>query len=126
MRTRASLGMAVVLVAVWAAPARAEDIVVRSFDGTPIVAHWFPNPSLAPGQRAPVVLNGPGWSIPGESNPSTGAIKRLHDLGYNVLTWDPRGFGVSGGEANIDAPQVEGRDVRALIDRMAKEPQVRL
>ena len=109
-----------------AGSAQAEDIVVNSFDGTPIVAHWFPNPSLAAGKRAPVVLNGPGWSQPGENDPSTGAIKRLHDLGYNVLTWDPRGFGTSGGEATINAPQVEGRDVRALIDRMAKEPEVRL
>ena len=106
--------------------AQAEDIVVNSFDGTPIVAHWFPNPSLAAGQRAPVVLNGPGWSQPGENDPSAGAIKRLHDLGYNVLTWDPRGFGTSGGEATINAPQVEGRDVRALISRMATEPEVRL
>jgi ABC-2 type transport system ATP-binding protein len=109
-----------------AGSAQAEDIVVNSFDGTPIVAHWFPNPSLAAGKRAPVVLNGPGWSQPGENDPTKGAIKRLHDLGYNVLTWDPRGFGTSGGEATINAPQVEGRDVRALIDRMAKEPEVRL
>ena len=69
--------------------AQAEDLVVPSFDGTPIVAHWFPNPSLAAGERAPVVLNGPGWSAPGENDPATGAIKRLHDLGYNVLTWPP-------------------------------------
>ena len=109
-----------------AGAAQAEDLVVPSFDGTPIVAHWFPNPSLAAGERAPVVLNGPGWSAPGEDDPATGAIKRLHDLGYNVLTWDPRGFGVSGGEATINAPQVEGRDVRALIDRMAEQPQVKL
>jgi ABC-2 type transport system ATP-binding protein len=109
-----------------AGTAQAEDIVVNSFDGTPIVAHWFPNPSLAAGERAPVVLNGPGWSAPGENDPSTGAIKRLHDQGYNVLTWDPRGFGTSGGEATINAPQVEGRDVRALISRMATEPEVQL
>jgi len=109
-----------------AGTAQAEDLVVNSFDGTPIVAHWFPNPSLAAGQKAPVVLNGPGWSAPGEDDPATGAIKRLHDLGYNVLTWDPRGFGVSGGEATINAPHVEGRDVRALIDRMAEQPEVTL
>jgi ABC-2 type transport system ATP-binding protein len=109
-----------------AGTAQAEDLVVTSFDGTPIVAHWFPNPSLSAGQRAPVVLNGPGWSQPGENNPVSGAIKRLHDLGYNVLTWDPRGFGVSGGEASINAPHIEGRDVRALIDRMAEQPQVKL
>jgi ABC-2 type transport system ATP-binding protein len=121
-----SLVVAVLLMASWTASARAEDIVVASFDGTPIVAHWFPNPSLVPGQRAPVVLNGPGWSASGETDPSAGAIKRLHDLGYNVLTWDPRGFGASGGEVNVDAPQVEGRDVKALISQMAQEPQVEL
>jgi ABC-2 type transport system ATP-binding protein len=113
----------------WAAlpgVARAEDLVVRSFDGTRIVAHWFPNPSLGRGERAPVVLNGPGWSQPGEDDPSRGAIKRLHGWGYNVLTWDPRGFGVSGGEASIDAPQTEGRDVKALVSLMARQPEVRL
>jgi ABC-2 type transport system ATP-binding protein len=36
--------------------------------------------------------------------------------GYAVLTWDARGFGCSGGEAQLDDPQVEGRDVSALID----------
>ncbi len=105
--------------------AQAEDIVVPSFDGTPIVAHWFPNPGLSGNERRqPVVLNGPGWSQPGENDPSRGAIKRLHDLGYHVLTWDPRGFGVSGGEATINAPDVEGRDVSALIDRVAQFPEV--
>ncbi len=126
MRRMVCIGVTALAWVATTGVAQAEDLVVKSFDGTPIVAHWFPNPSLKAGQRAPVVLNGPGWSAPGENNPAAGAIKRLHDLGYNVLTWDPRGFGVSGGEVNIDSPQVEGRDVRALIDRMAKEPQVRL
>ncbi len=126
MRARGAIALAAIVWVALGGTAQAEDLVVRSFDGTPIVAHWFPNPSLGPGERAPVVLNGPGWSSPGEKDPSRGAIKRLHDLGYNVLTWDPRGFGVSGGEATIDAPQVEGRDVRALISVMARRPEVRL
>ena len=126
MRVRGAIALSVVAWAALGGTAQAEDLVVRSFDGTPIVAHWFPNPSLEAGERAPVVLNGPGWSSPGEKDPSRGAIKRLHDLGYNVLTWDPRGFGVSGGEATINAPQVEGRDVKALTTRMARQPEVRL
>ena len=126
MRVRGAIALAALFWAALGGTAQAKDLVVRSFDGTPIVAHWFPNPLLEAGERAPVVLNGPGWSSPGEKDPSRGAIKRLHGLGYNVLTWDPRGFGVSGGEATIDAPQVEGRDVKALISRMARQPEVRL
>jgi ABC-2 type transport system ATP-binding protein len=108
------------------AAAQAQDITITSFDGTQIVAHWFANPSLAPGQRAPVVLNGPGWAQPGANDPSTGVVKALLDQGYNVLTWDPRGFGQSGGLATIDAPDVEGRDTMALIDWTAQQPSVQL
>ena len=43
-----------------------------------------------------------------------------------MLTWDPRGFGVSGGIVSINSPQIEGRDVKALIDRVAQQPQVKL
>ena len=110
----------------FAASAQAQDITVTSFDGTPIVAHWFPNPALAPGQRAPVVLNGPGWAQPGANDPSTGVVKALLGQGYNVLTWDPRGFGQSGGLATIDGPDVEGRDTMALIDWTAQQPSVQL
>jgi ABC-2 type transport system ATP-binding protein len=108
------------------AAAQAQDITVASFDGTLIVAHWFANPNLAPGQRAPVVLNGPGWAQAGANDPTTGVIKQLLDQGYNVLTWDPRGFGQSGGLATIDAPDVEGRDTMALIDWVAQQPSVQL
>jgi ABC-2 type transport system ATP-binding protein len=108
------------------AAAQAQDITITSFDGTPIVGHWFPNPNLAPGQRAPVVLNGPGWASPGADDPSKGVIKQLLDQGYNVLTWDPRGFGQSGGLATIDGADPEGRDTMALIDWTAQQPSVQL
>ena len=44
--------------------------------------------------------------------------------GYAVLTWDARGFGCSDGEAQLDDPDVEGRDVSALLDWAADKPPV--
>ena len=37
-------------------------------------------------------------------------------LGFNVITWDPRGEWGSGGILQLDNPFYEGRDVSALID----------
>lgn len=108
------------------AAAEARDETITSFDGTPIVAHWFPQPALAPGAQAATVLTGPGWGSPGDDDPTTGSIKRLHDAGYNVLTWDPRGFGKSGGVVMIDSADFEGRDVQKLIDFVAAQPEVQL
>ena len=39
--------------------------------------------------------------------------------GYNVLTWDPRGFGASTGVATVDSVDHEARDVQALLDWLA-------
>jgi ABC-2 type transport system ATP-binding protein len=46
--------------------------------------------------------------------------------GFNVVTWDPRGFGSSGGTVESDSPQFEGRDVSAIITWLAKQPQAQL
>ena len=50
----------------------------------------------------------------------------LLGAGYNVLTWDPRGLGDSGGDVELDSPANEARDVSALIDRIAQQPQAQL
>ena len=105
------------------------DVDVTSFDGTTIRLHWFP----APGDGAhPTVLMGPGWSQPGATLAQDpilfGAlgISGMNDAGYNVLTWDPRGFGASTGLASVNDPEHEGRDVQALIDWVAEQPVARL
>jgi ABC-2 type transport system ATP-binding protein len=125
-KLRLALGAAALTLLAAPAAAGAQDLVVTSFDGTPIVTHAFANPALAPGAHAPTVLLGPGWSGPGESNPAGGGIAPLLAAGYNVVTFDPRGFGDSGGEATIDAPQVEGRDVSRIIDWVATQPWAQL
>lgn len=119
-------------VAVTAVGSAGRDFNVTSFDGTEIRAHWFPHPEAAVGAERPTVLMGPGWSLPGattlEEPEMLGSIdiQSLRDAGYNVLTWDPRGFGASGGTAMIDSADYEGRDVQQLIDWVATLPGVDL
>jgi ABC-2 type transport system ATP-binding protein len=113
--------------------ASARDVTITSFDGTKIVAHWFVGKGVGPGERAPTILEGPGWSSAGDENAEGSGgfgsafgvpgIASFIQHGYNVLTWDPRGFGQSGGTVQIDDPRYEGRDVQALIDWVAKQPE---
>lgn len=101
------------------------DVDVISFDGTRIRAHWFPLPS---GEKAPTVLMGPGWSLAGDTNTESTdlptemnvvSIVSLRKAGYNVLTWDPRGFGASDGTVMVDSIDYEAKDVSVLLDWLA-------
>ena len=117
-------------------PGSSTDWTIRSFDGTLIRAHWFPLTGSGSGPH-PTVLMGPGWGLAGDTDTQTVStestallggiqIRDLLDAGYNVLTWDPRGFGSSGGLAEVDSPAYEGRDVSTLIDWLATMPGVQL
>lgn len=124
MKRRLSILAAACLTMAAVAPggAQARDAVVESFDGTPIVTHFFPAPRLEPGERAPTIMIGHGWG-------GTGAITPPADFaraGYNVLTWDARGFGGSGGTVMIDHPRFEARDASALIDFIAEQREAEL
>jgi ABC-2 type transport system ATP-binding protein len=113
------------------ADAAARDFAVTSFDGTRIEAHFFPAKA---GSKAPTILYGPGWGNAGNTNmerptseaDGTVGFSRLRGAGYNLLTWDPRGFGNSGGEAKWDSPAYEARDVQALMDALAGFPEAKL
>ncbi|MFG1926199.1 alpha/beta hydrolase family protein [Cryptosporangium sp. NPDC048952] len=109
-----------------AAPPAPRNTTITSFDGTSIVVNFFPATGLKAGQRAPSVLVGPGWGGAGESNPDAPAVAGLRQNGYNVLTWDPRGFGRSGGAASVDYYRYEGKDMQALLSWLATQPEARL
>jgi len=115
----------------------ASDWDLTSFDGAKIRLHWFPVPGTAANNRVPTVLMGPGWGQAGDTNTSAGAavgagvvgaapIASLWQAGYNVLTWDPRGFGESTGMVKVDNAEFEGRDVQELIDWVATQPAAML
>ncbi|MCW3013691.1 MAG: peptidase [Solirubrobacterales bacterium] len=113
-----------------ASAAEARDIVVQSFDGTQLVGAFFPAEGLKPGEKAPTVVSGHGWAGSHSTNDAStsdpaGTIGNgpLRKAGYNVLTWDARGFGASGGTASVDGPDFEGRDVSALLDFVARQPE---
>ncbi len=115
-------------------PAKPAEMDITSFDGTVIRAHWFPNPSATKATVMPTVLKGPGWSQPGDVNTASKGDGIFGDLnianlwaeGYNVLTWDPRGFGKSGGVVSTNDPDHEGKDAQVLVDWVATQPGVQL
>src|SRR3954452_520876 len=129
MRFAFAFALAAFFIAAPAAHAR--DATITSFDGTQIQLSFFPSPA---GGKAPTILEGHGWggsretdenaaSDEGTGNVGVGALRKA---GFNVLTWDSRGFGNSGGTVEVDSPEVEGRDVSALIDWLAQQPEAEL
>ena len=92
---------------------------------------FHPSPS---GAKAPTILQGHGWGGSRQTNPDAASdeatgnvgVGALRKAGFNVLTWDSRGFGNSGGTVTVDSPDAEARDVQALIDWLAKQPEAQL
>ena len=106
-----------------AAPTIEDDIVVTSFDDTPIVATLMLPEGASAANPVPVILKTHGWGGTREVAPA-GVTERLLNKGYAIFTWDARGFGQSGGEANIDSPEFEVKDTIKLIDYLATRPEI--
>jgi ABC-2 type transport system ATP-binding protein len=130
MFARSLLALTIALL-VLAPAAQARDATITSFDGTQIQLSFFP--SVA-GGRAPTVLEGHGWGGSRDTNPDSASSEQtgnvglgpLRQAGFNVLTWDARGFGNSGGTVEVDSKDYEARDVSALIDWLAQQPEALL
>ncbi|NUW30814.1 CocE/NonD family hydrolase [Nonomuraea sp. SMC257] len=76
------------------------------------------------GGRAPAVLLAHGFG--GDKDGMRAQARRLARDGYAVLTWSARGFGESAGQIALNSPDYEVKDVRQLVDWLARRPEVRL
>lgn len=117
--TRARLLLCILLLVATlpAAPAVADghtvtDGTTSSFDGTTIAWTLFRPAGASADAPAPMVLHSHGWG----GSRSTSGFEAWLDQGFGVLSFDQRGFGESGGQANVQDPEFEARDVRALVD----------
>lgn len=101
------------------------DGTVTSFDGTTIAYTVFEPSGASSSNQVPMILDSHGW---GGSRRTTidSTVKAFTDAGYGVLSFDQRGFGQSGGEANVQDPDFEVKDVEAVIDRIATFDWVQL
>jgi ABC-2 type transport system ATP-binding protein len=104
-----------------AAPDHArEDVTIRS-DGSPhpvdIAATVYRPGGASADDPVPMILHSHGWG--GSRTSSDGAFRTALDAGFGVLSFDQRGHGESGGQAYVQSPEREGRDVIAVLDFVA-------
>jgi ABC-2 type transport system ATP-binding protein len=102
---------------------------VTSWDGVKISTNFFPALAGVPDVGKPgyeTIFNGPGLAQPGATDPADPFVATFRSLGYNVVTWDPRGEFASGGLLQLDSPQYEGQDVSELISWAATQSGVQL
>lgn len=76
-------------------------------------------PAVTP---APAVLVAHGFG--GSKNSVSAEATALARRGFVVLAWTARGFGASTGAIGLDSPDYEVADARALVDWLAKQPDV--
>ncbi|MFG1707915.1 CocE/NonD family hydrolase [Nonomuraea sp. M3C6] len=126
------VALALIGVATWliwpsASQVRGQDQKITVVDGpsgdqrVELDTTFFPPPD---GGKAPAVLIAHGFG--GSKQSVRDQAIRLAQDGYAVLTWSARGFGRSTGEIALNSPDYEVKDVKQLIDWLAKRPEVQL
>lgn len=96
------------------------DVTIRSDEAaTPvdIAATVYRPGGASTDDPVPMIVHSHGWG--GSRTSSDGAFQAELDAGFGVLSFDQRGWGESGGKANVQEPSLEGRDVVAVLDFVA-------
>jgi pimeloyl-ACP methyl ester carboxylesterase len=95
------------------------DDTVTSFDGTSIALTVFHPPGADAKHPVPMVLDSHGWGGT-RRHAVDKTVTAFLDRGYGFVSFDQRGHGDSGGQANVMDPDLEVRDTEAVIDRIAE------
>ena len=90
------------------------DDTVESHDGTELALTVYRPAGAAADEPVPMILHSHGWS--GSRTSAAGAFGRELEAGFGVLSFDQRGHGESGGQAHVQNPALEGRDVVEILD----------
>lgn len=98
----------------------AQDVVViSSVDGTEIAITVFRPATASKSAPVPVILHSHGWA--GNRTATIGGeVEAFLDAGFGVVSIDQRGHGASGGQANVQDPDLEAEDIDSVIDYVAK------
>jgi pimeloyl-ACP methyl ester carboxylesterase len=128
-RTRALFALLAVALATFAtAPARAEAEVTnyviesKAADGIQIALTVFKPAEASAESPAPVIVHSHGWA----GSRTTSGMAAWTDAGFGVVSFDQRGHGETGGQANVEDPDLEGQDVSSVIDFIATLDWVQL
>lgn len=98
------------------------DFAFTSWDGTVLAASkWVPT-ALCP---CPAVIETNGWNNRHDQSDELRFAERYAAQGYYVLGFTSRGWGNSGGQIELDGPK-EQNDTKAVVDFLAKQPEVLL
>ena len=119
----AALGAAALLTAglpltAQAAPTVTHSTVENPHDGTDIKITEFKPDGASASSQVPVIFHSHGWAGSRSSAP-TAEISAFLDAGFGVVSIDQRGHGQSGGQANVQDPDLEAEDIQAVIDHVA-------
>jgi ABC-2 type transport system ATP-binding protein len=107
---RSSFALAISLLLFAAPAAHARDATITSFDGTQMSCPSIRRRAARQRRRSSRVTAGPARQTSGRGQRRTTGnvgVGALRKASFNVLTWDSRGFGNSGGTVTVDAPDAE-------------------
>lgn len=92
-------------------------VTLETYDGLPLSFYVLEPTSGVECSRDtlgkyPLVLHGPGYS----GSASTSGFDDYRADGYTVISWDPRGFGDTGGTVRVMDPEFEGQYLVQILD----------